>query len=62
MKEDEANAREGKNFNAGVIHYSGGGLQFKLASDHAFIALNKPRIAREAEQLVVSQLLNRLAT
>jgi len=48
MKEDEANARDGREKYAGVSHYAGGN-QFKVQSDGAFVAQNKPRVAREAE-------------
>ena len=61
MREDDENAREGRERNAGITHYTGGANQFKLASDASFVAQNRPRIARQAEQLVVSQLLNRIA-
>ena len=40
MKEDEANVREGREQNAGVIHYTGGHNQFKFQSDAKFVAQN----------------------
>jgi len=53
MKEDEANAREGRDRHAGVLQLASGN-EFKFQSDQAFVAQNTPRIAREAEQLVIS--------
>lgn len=62
VREDNENANEGRDRNAGIIYYSGAANQYKLQSDAKFVRQNKPRIAREAEQLVVSQILNRIAT
>lgn len=61
MKEDDANVNEGKSQYFGVSYVSSGENQFRLQSDGKFVAQNTPRIAREAEQLLVSQLLNRVA-
>ena len=52
---------EGKSQYFGVSYVSSGENQFRLQSDGKFVAQNTPRIAREAEQLLVSQLLNRVA-
>ena len=56
---DEWNSRDGQEQYAGVTHYESGN-EFKFQSDRDFVAQNRPRVAREAEQLMQSQLLNRV--
>ena len=52
--EDDENARETREKNLGDIPYSAVASSYKFECDGDFVKENKPRVAREAEQLVVS--------